>query len=90
MTTFPCLVRSSSPSGETRYALGDPLVDAYLEFVVGRCRPNTVRATAHDLKTFFEVVDKRDKPARMHAQTRCEVLLAHTRSIAQHPQNPGI
>lgn len=30
MNRFPCLVRSSSPSGETRYALGDPLVDGYL------------------------------------------------------------
>ncbi len=58
MTLFPCLVRSSSPSGETRYALGDPLVDGYLRFVAGRCRPNTVRATAHDLKTFFSVVEK--------------------------------
>ena len=58
MSAFPCLVRSSSPSGETRYALGDPLVDGYLRFVAGRCRPNTVRATAHDLKTFFSIVDK--------------------------------
>ena len=58
MSSFPCLVRSSSASGETRYALGDPLVDGYLAFVAGRCRPNTVRATAHDLKTFFSIVDK--------------------------------
>lgn len=58
MSNFPVLVRSLSPSGETRYALGDPLVDGYLRFVAGRCRPNTVRATAHDLKTFFTVVDK--------------------------------
>ncbi|HEV2809110.1 MAG TPA: site-specific integrase, partial [Acidimicrobiales bacterium] len=58
MSSFPCLVRSSSPSGDTRYALGDPLVDGYLAFVAGRCRPNTVRATAHDLKKFFSVVDK--------------------------------
>lgn len=48
MNRFPCLIRSSSPSGETRYALGDPLVDGYLAFVAGRCRPNTVRATAHN------------------------------------------
>lgn len=38
--------------------LGDPLVDRYLEFVRGRCRPNTLRATAFDLKTFFTVVSK--------------------------------
>jgi integrase/recombinase XerD len=58
MNPFPCLVRSLSPSGEPRYALGDPLVDSYLEFVAGRCRPNTVRAVAFDLKVFFSVVEE--------------------------------
>ena len=56
MSTFPSLVRSVSPSGEPRYALGDPFVDRYLEFVAGRCRPNTLTATVFDLKTFFSVV----------------------------------
>jgi integrase/recombinase XerD len=73
---FPCLVRSSSPSGETRYALGDPLVDGYLAFVAGRCRPNTVRATAHDLKTFFTVIDK--APAEVVAADVFD-FLAHQR-----------
>jgi len=58
MSCFPCLVRSVSPAGEARFALGDPFVDRYLEFVAGRCRPNTLRATAFDLKTFFTVVDR--------------------------------
>jgi site-specific recombinase XerD len=58
MSCFTSLVRSVSPSGEPRYALGDPLVDGYLEFVAGRCRPNTVRAVAFDLKAFFTVIDK--------------------------------
>jgi integrase/recombinase XerD len=58
MNQFPCLIRSSTPGGEARYALGDPLVDSYLAFVAGRCRPNTLRAVAHDLKTFFSVVVK--------------------------------
>ena len=58
MNHFPCLVRSSSVGGEVRFALGDPLVDSYLGFVSGRCRPNTLRAVAHDLKTFFTVIDK--------------------------------
>ncbi len=58
MSNFPVLVRSVSLSGEASYALGDPLVDRYLEFVRGRCRPNTLRATAFDLKTFFTVVTK--------------------------------
>jgi hypothetical protein len=58
MSCFTSLVRSVSPSGEPRYALGDPLVDGYLEFVAGRCRPNTVRAVAFDLKAFFTVIDR--------------------------------
>jgi site-specific recombinase XerD len=58
MTTFPCLVRAASPSGEDRYSLGHPLVDLYLEFVAGRARPNTLRAVAFDLKTFFSVIRK--------------------------------
>ena len=58
MSSFPVLVRTSSPAGETRLRLGDPLVDSYLEFVAGRSRPNTLRAVAHDLKLFFTIVDK--------------------------------
>lgn len=38
--------------------LGHPLVDRYLEFVAARARPNTVLATAYDLKVFFSVVGK--------------------------------
>ena len=34
------------------------LVDEFLEFAASRGRPNTVRAYAHDLKTFFSVVGK--------------------------------
>jgi site-specific recombinase XerD len=59
MNQFPCLIRSSTPDGEeARYALGDPLMDSYLALVAGRSRPNTLRAVAHDLKTFFSIVDK--------------------------------
>jgi len=58
MSSFPCLVRFVSGSGQVRYRLGDRLVDRYLEFVAGRCRPNTLRAAAFDLKTFFTVVAK--------------------------------
>jgi len=35
-----------------------PLADVYLEFLAGRCRPNTVLAAAYDLKVFFTVVGK--------------------------------
>ena len=58
MSTFPCLVRLVSGSGQVRYRLGERLVDRYLEFVAGRSRPNTLRAVAFDLKTFFTVVGK--------------------------------
>jgi hypothetical protein len=44
VVSFPCLVRTVSGLGEARYALGDRLVDRYLEFVAGRARPNTLRA----------------------------------------------
>ena len=58
MTSYSCLVRSATPSGESRYSLRHPLLDRYLEFVAGRCRPATLRAVAFDLKAFFAVVDK--------------------------------
>jgi integrase/recombinase XerD len=54
----PCLIRSRGPSGEVLVRLGMPVVDGYLEFLEGRCRPNTVLAAAYDLKVFFGVVDK--------------------------------
>jgi integrase/recombinase XerD len=38
--------------------MGVPLADVYLEFLGGRCRPNTVLAAAYDLKVFFTVVGK--------------------------------
>ena len=47
-----------SGSRQVRYRLGDRLVDRYLEFVAGRCRPNTLRAVAFDLKAFFAVTKK--------------------------------
>ena len=38
--------------------LGVPLVDDYLEFLAGRCRPNTVLGAGYDLRVFFGAVDK--------------------------------
>jgi integrase/recombinase XerD len=58
MSFSPCLVRSLTAGGDARFELGHPLVDRYLEFVAGRARPNTLRAVAFDLKTFFMVVAK--------------------------------
>jgi len=54
----PCLIRSWTPGGDRTVRLGVPLLDGYLDFVAARCRPNTVLATAHDLKVFFAVVGK--------------------------------
>ena len=34
------------------------MVDRYLEFVAGRCRPNTLRAVAFDLKAFLGVTGR--------------------------------
>jgi integrase/recombinase XerD len=76
MSSFPCLVRFASGSGQVRYRLGDRLVDRYLEFVAGRCRPNTLRAVAFDLKTFFTVTGK--DPVEVTAADVFE-FLAHQR-----------
>jgi len=59
--SFECHVR---PDGEHEYRIGHPLVDQFLEFVVGRARPNTVRAYAHDLSVFFSVVRKEPTKVR--------------------------
>jgi integrase/recombinase XerD len=50
------VVRSHDRSGGLVVGIGMPLADVYLEFLVGRCRPNTVLAAAYDLKVFFTVV----------------------------------
>jgi len=52
------------PDGERVYRIGHQLIDEFLEFVVGRARPNTVRAYAHDLSVFFSVVKKDPLEAR--------------------------
>jgi len=48
------------------YVVGHRLIDEFLLFAGGRARPNTVRAYAHDLKTFFTVVRK--DPVDVRAQ----------------------
>lgn len=53
MTWVPCLLRSSTPAGEVVVELGHPVLDGYLRFVAARARPNTLLATAFDLKVFF-------------------------------------
>ena len=58
------LSRSRSAAGERVVRLGVPLLDEYLEFLAGRCRPNTVLAAAYDLKVFFTVVAKSPRRVR--------------------------
>lgn len=53
---LPCLIPPAA-SGLSRQ-FGDPLLDAYLEFLAVRCRPNSVLAAWFDLKVFFSVVGK--------------------------------
>ena len=83
MTFSPCLIRSSTAAGDARFELGDPLVDRYLEFVAGRSRPNTLRAVAFDLKTFFSVVDK--DPVDVVAADVFEFLAASARRPDRDP-----
>ena len=52
------LSRSRNAAGDLVVRLGVGLLDEYLEFLAGRCRPNTVLAVAYDLKVFFTVVAK--------------------------------
>jgi integrase/recombinase XerD len=78
----PSFTRIARPDGDGHfYQVGHPAVDEFLEFVAGRARPNTVRAYAHDLKVFFEVVDK--EPAEV---TPADVMAFVT---AQRRPRPG-
>ncbi|HYN32824.1 MAG TPA: tyrosine-type recombinase/integrase [Ilumatobacteraceae bacterium] len=54
----PVVVQSERSDGSLVVTVGHPLVDAYLEFLRARARPNTIRAVAFDLKVFFTFVDK--------------------------------
>lgn len=57
VTTMQWVPARVDPSA-ARVELGHPVVDGYLELVRARCRPNTVLATAYDLRVFFSVVGK--------------------------------
>ncbi len=82
MDWSPSFNRIPRPDGDGHvYQVGHPAVDEFLEFVAGRARPNTVRAYAHDVKVFFEVVDK--EPAEV---TPADVMAFVT---AQRRPRPG-
>jgi site-specific recombinase XerD len=52
------LHRSRNTAGDLVVRFGVALLDAYLEFLAVRSRPNTVVAVGYDLKVFFTVVGK--------------------------------
>src|SRR5680860_1560692 len=54
----PCVLRSARTDGGEHVRVGHPLLDAYLDLVAARGRPNTLLATAFDLKVFFSIIDK--------------------------------
>ena len=68
------LSRSRNAGGELVVRLGVRLLDEYLEFLSGRCRPNTVLAVAYDLKVFFTVVAK--PPRRVRSVDVLEFMTA--------------
>jgi site-specific recombinase XerD len=58
------LTRTRSAAGDLVVRLGAGLLDEYLEFLAGRCRPNTVLAVAYDLKVFFTAVGRPPRRVR--------------------------
>jgi integrase/recombinase XerD len=56
--------RSRDAAGDLVVRLGVGMLDEYLEFLAGRCRPNTVLAVAYDLKVFFAVVGRPPRRVR--------------------------
>jgi hypothetical protein len=66
----PVLKRTVEEGEVVALTLGHALVDDYLGFVGARARPNTLLATAFDLKVFFSVVEK--DPAQV---TRADVFI---------------
>lgn len=58
------LTRSRNAAGEPVVRLGIRLLDEYLQFLSGQCRPNTVLAVAYDRRVFFTVVGKLPRRVR--------------------------
>jgi integrase/recombinase XerD len=65
-----CVVSSRDGRGGLVVRIGIPLADVYLEFLGGRCRPNTVLAAAYDLKVFFAVVARAPDQVRPGQEVR--------------------
>jgi site-specific recombinase XerC len=74
------VVRSRDAAGGLVVRFGVAVLDAYLQFLAVRSRPNTVVAVAYDLKVFFSVVGK--APGRVVA---ADVLAFVTAQYAGGP-----
>jgi site-specific recombinase XerD len=87
------VTRSSGCCGELAVRAGVPLADIYLEFLGGRCRPNTVLAAAYDLKMFFTVVAKPPDQVRP-ADVLAFITVQRTGRAGEHgalqPAEPGL
>lgn len=64
--------QSRARSGELLVRVGHDLLDEYLGFLAGRCRPNSVLAAAFDLKVFFGWAQK--EPAAVTARDIVEFV----------------
>ena len=86
------VVSSRDNRGGLVVRIGIPLADVYLEFLGGRCRPNTVLAAAYDLKVFFSVVGKPPDQVRP-ADVLAFITAQRTGRAGEHgvlqPVDPG-
>ena len=79
------LAGSGDRAGELAVGVGVPLAGVYLEFLAGRCRPNTVLAAASDLRVFFTLVAKPPDQVRP-----ADVLAFITAQRAGRPGDGGV
>ncbi|SDI19884.1 Site-specific recombinase XerD [Sinosporangium album] len=70
----PCLERRALGESGVEVRLGHDLLDDYLRFVAGRCRPNSVLAAGFDLKVFFGFVG--EQPAEVTTADVLEFIVA--------------
>lgn len=82
MNWMPCLIPPKTPADAP--SLGQPDVDDYLRVVAARARPNTLLATAYDLKVFFTVVGK--EPAEVTSRD----VLAFLEQQRAPRRGPGV
>jgi hypothetical protein len=82
------LSRSRNAAGDVVMRLGVGLLDEHLEFLAGRCRPNTVLAVAYDLKVFFTVVAK--SPRRVRPVDVLRFIPRNARAGKAACRSPGL